>query len=80
MMAAAQIVEARTDAEFVEAEALFREYEAAIGVDLCFQNFSQELTQLPQMYGPPRGCLLLARKEVVVVGCVGIRPIDEHVC
>ena len=80
MMAAAQIVDVRTNAEFVEAEALFREYEAAIGVDLCFQNFAQELAQLPQMYGPPRGCLLLARKADAVVGCVAIRPREEDVC
>lgn len=79
-MGSDQIAEARTEADFVEAETLFREYAAGVGVDLCFQNFSDELAHLPEMYGPPRGCLLLARQEGVLIGCVGIRPVESDVC
>jgi ribosomal protein S18 acetylase RimI-like enzyme len=53
---------------------LFREYEAFIGVDLCFQEFAREVAGLPGDYGPPRGLLLLAWVDDALAGCVALRP------
>jgi len=63
-------------ADVETARALFREYEAAIGVDLCFQGFEAELAGLPGAYAPPRGRLLIAGDESRPAGCIALRPID----
>ena len=75
-----EILVARTDDDFATARALFVEYAAALQVDLCFQDFSKELDRLPEMYGPPDGCLLLARANDAVAGCVAVRRLRENVC
>lgn len=59
-----------------EARAIFREYAEGLGVDLCFQQFEQELANLPGEYTPPRGALLLARVDGELAGCCALRPLD----
>jgi putative acetyltransferase len=59
---------------------LFREYEAMLGEDLCFQGFEEELAGLPGKYAPPSGRLLIALEDGEAAGCVAVRPIDEHTC
>ena len=59
---------------------LLHEYERALGVDLCFQGFAQELANLPGDYASPRGTLLLARHGDAVAGCIALRPVDDRDC
>ena len=57
--------------------AIFREYAAGLGVDLCFQNFEAELAALPGEYGAPRGALLLATVNGELAGCGACRALGD---
>ena len=74
------IIQADTAADYAAARALFVEYAEQLGIDLCFQNFASELDHLSEMYGPPAGCLLLARAGDRAVACVGVRRLSDEVC
>jgi len=75
-----RLTRVETGAEVEEARALFREYEASTGVDLCFQNFAEELATLPGDYAPPSGRLILAQGGEEAAGCVALRKVDGAVC
>ena len=59
---------------------LFIEYASSLGFDLSFQNFQQELDELPGAYSPPNGRLLLGFHGSDPVGCVALRRISEEIC
>ena len=63
-----------------QARELFVEYEQAIGVNLCFQNFQRELADLPGRYAPPEGRLLIALSATGPAGCVALRKIGAGSC
>jgi ribosomal protein S18 acetylase RimI-like enzyme len=75
-----QIVPAVTARDVEIVCELFREYEQALGVDLCFQGFEEELATLPGRYAPPRGRLLIAWDGDEVVGCVALRSLGDDLC
>lgn len=56
--------------------ALFLDYQADLGIDLCFQGFPAELAQLPGDYVAPRGAIALALVGGNPAGCCAFRPLD----
>lgn len=73
-------VHVTTQEDVGQARELFTEYQASLGIDLCFQDFDKELAELPGEYASPTGCLLLAYWESQLAGCVALRKIDEVTC
>ncbi len=67
-------------ADISAAGELFREYEAWLGMDLCFQGFEDELASLPGKYAPPSGRLLLAFVDSEPAGCIAMRGLGDGIC
>jgi putative acetyltransferase len=80
MSATPELTQAVSNHEFAVGRLLFDEYAKSLSVDLCFQDFASELEQLPSMYGPPTGCLLLARAGEIYIGCGALRKLSDTVC
>jgi len=59
---------------------LFEEYSASLGFDLDFQDFEEELVNLPGVYAPPDGRLLIAFWQEQVAGCVALRKLEDRIC
>ena len=76
-----RIKQVETEAEIESVRSLFREYEAFLDVDLCFQSFEDELAALPGKYSRPAGELLIGLDEKGrSVGCVAVRMLEDGVC
>lgn len=72
------IVEACERSDLEQAARLFQAYAASLPIDLGYQNFSAELSDLPGKYSRPGGALLLAKDSYgEPVGCVALRPFDQ---
>ncbi|WP_052298586.1 GNAT family N-acetyltransferase [Syntrophobotulus glycolicus] len=59
---------------------LFEDYANSMGFDLDYQNFNEELEELPGKYSLPHGFLLLAKFNNNAVGCVAIKKIGKKTC
>jgi ribosomal protein S18 acetylase RimI-like enzyme len=75
-----KLAQVETREQIEDVKRLLREYEASLGIDLCFQGFERELAELPGEYAPPGGRLLLALDADQAVGCVALRRIDDGTC
>ena len=74
------ILQAELDEQISETKTLFREYEAWLGMDLCFQGFEAELAALPGKYSMPDGRLYLAYSDDKLAGCIALRKLESGIC
>ena len=75
-----KIFQVETNEDIRIVRALFEEYADSLGFDLCFQNFEEELANLPGCYARPEGCILLARYNEEIAGCVALRKLSDGIC
>ncbi len=68
-----------TPEEYAAAGILFQEYANELSIDLCFQQFDEELLSLPKMYAPPMGCIVLCKENDSFVGSIAVRPKTDGV-
>jgi GNAT superfamily N-acetyltransferase len=73
------IRQAGSAADIETARALFQEYADWLGIDLSYQDFEQELAELPGAYSPPTGRLLLAEIGGEAGGCIALRPLEPGI-
>ena len=66
--------------ELEEVREIFIEYADFLKVDLCFQDFEKELQTLHEVYALPKGCIILAKEDNQVLGCIALKPIGEGIC
>lgn len=74
------IIEADSTEQYRITADLFAEYASSLDFDLSFQNFDDELKNLPGDYRAPDGCILLAFVAGDPAGCVALRSLDSDVC
>lgn len=79
-LAMKNIIEAETPAQIEAARGLFREYEKWLGIKLCFQNFEDEIENLPGKYAAPDGRLFLIYSGEKLAGCGALRKLEDGVC
>jgi putative acetyltransferase len=70
----------KSDKDFADAKDLFVEYANSLNFELCFQNFEEEISNLPAQYSEPTGCIILCYENDKSIGCVGLRKFAEDVC
>lgn len=79
-MSAVKIRQAESQDDMTAAREIFREYEAWLGLDLCFQGFEEELKNLPGKYAPPSGRLYFAEVDGKLAGCIAFRKLEDGIC
>lgn len=72
-----EIITAQTPQHYADARKLILAYVQWLNFDLSFQNFDQEMANLPKMYNEKDGGLFIASLNHHPVGVAGLRRFSE---
>lgn len=81
-----RIIQAISNEQITQVQALFREYARMPGVAPCVEDFEREVIGLPGLYAHPGGTLLLAIDNEAAengsgaAGCAALRPWRGRAC
>ncbi len=75
-----EYIRVSTDMEYSQAKEIFIEYQQFLNVDLCFQSFESELSNLNIIYQEPKGIIILAKYDKQIVGSIALKPIEVNNC
>ena len=78
-MATIEVLPATFPADREKIVALFTAYAKSLNIDLAFQSFDEELSQLPGKYASEEGGALLLASDPAsrIIGCVAIRAFSR---
>lgn len=72
--------EARSADQYRQVKALFLEYAESLEFSLGFQDFEEEMADMPGEYARPDGCILLALQSSKAIGCVALKKLEPDIC
>jgi ribosomal protein S18 acetylase RimI-like enzyme len=76
-----EVIEANVSKQAAEIRQLFLQYyDELLRIDVCFQDFDDELDNLGQIYTHPNGELLLAVDGQDVLGCIAFIKVEKNLC
>ncbi len=76
----AELIRAHSEKDLAEVAELFREYAEWLAIEMSSSKIEKTISEFPGQYGPPDGCLLLARQDGRPAGCVALRRFDDDMC
>ena len=74
------IVEVQSEENLRQVKKMFEDYGSSLEINLDFQDFDQELANLPGDYSPPDGSLLIAFWRGEVAGCIALKRFADGIC
>jgi ribosomal protein S18 acetylase RimI-like enzyme len=66
--------------EILKAKELILEYIKWLDQDLSYQNIDDELSNFPEKYKEPFGAFIIAKIDENIIGCVGLKKLDDKIC
>lgn len=70
---------AESDQDFEKCKDIIIEYLDTLGIDLSYMNLQHEFAEMKQMYGGNNGTFFYALDEKQIIGCVGIRRVENEI-
>lgn len=74
------LIQVQSEKDLAEVAELFREYAEWLAIEVSSCKIEKTISAFPGQYGPPDGCLLLARQDGRSAGCVALRRFDDDTC